>query len=103
MHGAFSTRQGVCPFSNVSERNYNFAKQSRHQQGQQVFLSGGKWQSCFVIGSTSTLCWVMFQPCKALRFDGSFAPAWVAYGHSFAHHDESDQALAALLGQSGWR
>lgn len=35
---------------------------------------------------------------KALRFDGSFAPAWVAYGHAFAHHDESDQALAAPLG-----
>lgn len=32
---------------------------------------------------------------KALRFDGLFAPAWVAYGHSFAQHDESDQALAA--------
>ena len=32
---------------------------------------------------------------KALRFDGSFAPAWVAYGHAFAQHDESDQALAA--------
>ena len=39
-------------------------------------------------------------PCltKALRFDGRFAPAWVAYGHAFAQHDESDQALAASLG-----
>ncbi|CAK9012595.1 unnamed protein product [Durusdinium trenchii] len=35
---------------------------------------------------------------KALRFDGRFAPAWVAYGHAFAQHDESDQALAASLG-----
>lgn len=37
-------------------------------------------------------------PIQALRFDGSFAPAWVAYGHAFAQHDESDQALAASLG-----
>lgn len=32
---------------------------------------------------------------KALAFDHNFAPAWIAYGHAFAHHDESDQALAA--------
>jgi len=32
---------------------------------------------------------------KALALDHSFAPAWIAYGHAFAHHDESDQALAA--------
>jgi len=32
---------------------------------------------------------------KALSFDQNFAPAWIAYGHAFAHHDESDQALAA--------
>lgn len=32
---------------------------------------------------------------KALTLDHSFAPAWIAYGHAFAHHDESDQALAA--------
>lgn len=32
---------------------------------------------------------------KALSFDRSFAPAWIAYGHAFAQHDESDQALAA--------
>ncbi|CAJ1399836.1 unnamed protein product [Effrenium voratum] len=32
---------------------------------------------------------------KALSFDTCFAPAWVAYGHAFAQHDESDQALAA--------
>lgn len=32
---------------------------------------------------------------KALVLDRNFAPAWIAYGHAFAHHDESDQALAA--------
>mmetsp|Transcript_63945 Transcript_63945/g.177394 ORF Transcript_63945/g.177394 Transcript_63945/m.177394 type:complete len:559 (-) Transcript_63945:55-1731(-) len=32
---------------------------------------------------------------KALTLDHNFAPAWIAYGHAFAHHDESDQALAA--------
>lgn len=32
---------------------------------------------------------------KALNLDHNFAPAWIAYGHAFAHHDESDQALAA--------
>lgn len=32
---------------------------------------------------------------KALALDHNFAPAWIAYGHAFAHHDESDQALAA--------
>lgn len=32
---------------------------------------------------------------KALAMDHNFAPAWIAYGHAFAHHDESDQALAA--------
>lgn len=32
---------------------------------------------------------------KALGLDHNFAPAWIAYGHAFAHHDESDQALAA--------
>mmetsp|Transcript_147038 Transcript_147038/g.273812 ORF Transcript_147038/g.273812 Transcript_147038/m.273812 type:complete len:563 (-) Transcript_147038:127-1815(-) len=32
---------------------------------------------------------------KALVLDHNFAPAWIAYGHAFAHHDESDQALAA--------
>jgi len=32
---------------------------------------------------------------KALALDQNFAPAWIAYGHAFAHHDESDQALAA--------
>ncbi|CAK0895839.1 unnamed protein product [Prorocentrum cordatum] len=32
---------------------------------------------------------------KALSLDHTFAPAWVAYGHAFASHDESDQALAA--------
>ncbi|CAE8623242.1 unnamed protein product [Polarella glacialis] len=32
---------------------------------------------------------------KALSLDHNFAPAWIAYGHAFAHHDESDQALAA--------
>eukprot|EP00928_Gymnodinium_smaydae_P016962 TRINITY_DN16441_c0_g1_i1.p1 TRINITY_DN16441_c0_g1~~TRINITY_DN16441_c0_g1_i1.p1 ORF type:complete len:594 (+),score=94.57 TRINITY_DN16441_c0_g1_i1:91-1872(+) len=32
---------------------------------------------------------------KAISLDQSFAPAWIAYGHAFAHHDESDQALAA--------
>jgi anaphase-promoting complex subunit 6 len=32
---------------------------------------------------------------KAKSLDHSFAPAWIAYGHAFAHHDESDQALAA--------
>eukprot|EP00930_Biecheleria_cincta_P031173 TRINITY_DN21633_c0_g1_i1.p1 TRINITY_DN21633_c0_g1~~TRINITY_DN21633_c0_g1_i1.p1 ORF type:complete len:591 (+),score=131.47 TRINITY_DN21633_c0_g1_i1:75-1847(+) len=32
---------------------------------------------------------------KALGFDHNFAPAWIAYGHAFAQHDESDQALAA--------
>lgn len=41
-------------------------------------------------------------PIQALRFDGSFAPAWVAYGHAFAQHDESDQALAASLGLQGY-
>ena len=40
----------------------------------------------------------LHRPFQALRFDGLFAPAWVAYGHSFAQHDESDQALAASLG-----
>jgi len=32
---------------------------------------------------------------KALTLDHNFAPAWIAYGHAFAYHDESDQALAA--------
>jgi len=32
---------------------------------------------------------------KALGLDRNFAPAWISYGHAFAHHDESDQALAA--------
>merc|ERR1719191_1012007 len=32
---------------------------------------------------------------QGLSFDNNFAPAWIAYGHAFAHHDESDQALAA--------
>merc|ERR1712176_1109390 len=32
---------------------------------------------------------------KALSLEHSFAPAWIAYGHAFAYHDESDQALAA--------
>eukprot|EP00927_Polykrikos_kofoidii_P049073 TRINITY_DN43203_c0_g1_i1.p1 TRINITY_DN43203_c0_g1~~TRINITY_DN43203_c0_g1_i1.p1 ORF type:complete len:596 (-),score=102.27 TRINITY_DN43203_c0_g1_i1:123-1910(-) len=32
---------------------------------------------------------------KAIALDHNFAPAWIAYGHAFAHHDESDQALAA--------
>lgn len=32
---------------------------------------------------------------KALSMDHNFAPAWIAYGHAFACHDESDQALAA--------
>eukprot|EP00811_Abedinium_folium_P011427 NODE_2057_length_2304_cov_6.105191.p1 GENE.NODE_2057_length_2304_cov_6.105191~~NODE_2057_length_2304_cov_6.105191.p1 ORF type:complete len:252 (-),score=92.93 NODE_2057_length_2304_cov_6.105191:1162-1917(-) len=32
---------------------------------------------------------------KALVLDHNFAPGWIAYGHAFAHHDESDQALAA--------
>lgn len=27
--------------------------------------------------------------------DKSYAPAWVAYGHSFAEHSEHDQAMAA--------
>jgi len=32
---------------------------------------------------------------KSLSLDHNFAPAWIAYGHAFAYHDESDQALAA--------
>merc|ERR1712118_139014 len=32
---------------------------------------------------------------KATQLDTTFAPAWIAYGHAFAAHDESDQALAA--------
>jgi len=32
---------------------------------------------------------------KATQIDTNFAPAWIAYGHAFAAHDESDQALAA--------
>lgn len=32
---------------------------------------------------------------KCLALEPFFAPAWVAYGHSFAFHDESDQALSA--------
>jgi len=32
---------------------------------------------------------------KALSLDSAFAPAWIAFGHAFASHDESDQALAA--------
>jgi len=32
---------------------------------------------------------------KALLYDRNFAPAWIAFGHAFANHDESDQALAA--------
>jgi len=32
---------------------------------------------------------------RAAKIDGRFAAAWIAYGHAFAHHDESDQALAA--------
>jgi len=32
---------------------------------------------------------------KATVLDPNFAPGWIAYGHAFAHHDESDQALAA--------
>lgn len=31
---------------------------------------------------------------KALVLDHTFAPTWIAYGHAFAQHDESDQALA---------
>eukprot|EP00397_Hematodinium_sp_SG-2012_P005215 GEMP01005233.1.p1 GENE.GEMP01005233.1~~GEMP01005233.1.p1 ORF type:complete len:528 (+),score=98.35 GEMP01005233.1:116-1699(+) len=34
---------------------------------------------------------------KATLFGPQFAPAWIAYGHAFALHDESDQALAAYL------
>ncbi|CAE7860709.1 Cdc16, partial [Symbiodinium microadriaticum] len=34
---------------------------------------------------------------KALSLDSAFAPAWIAFGHAFASHDESDQALAAHL------
>lgn len=37
---------------------------------------------------------------QALSFDTCFAPAWVAYGHAFAQHDESDQALAAQPGET---
>ena len=33
--------------------------------------------------------------CTSLPGGGRFAPGWVAYGHSFAALDESDQALAA--------
>jgi len=32
---------------------------------------------------------------KAFVYDRNFAPAWIAFGHAFAYHDESDQALAA--------
>jgi len=32
---------------------------------------------------------------KALGCDRNFAPAWIAFGHAFAQHDENDQAFAA--------
>ncbi|CAD5114423.1 DgyrCDS3556 [Dimorphilus gyrociliatus] len=32
---------------------------------------------------------------KSKSLDKSYAPAWIAYGHSFAEHSEHDQAMAA--------
>lgn len=34
---------------------------------------------------------------KATSLDRLFAPAWLAYGHSFAIENEHDQAMAAYF------